>query len=53
MAQKLLCARDDIIKLGLNWIQRFFHRHPGLKLKYSRILNQERYLTEDLKVIKD
>ena len=53
MAQKLLCAKGDTIKLGHNWTQRFLHCHPGLKSKYNHILDQERYLAEDPKIIED
>ena len=53
MAQKLLQAKGDTTKLGRNWGLVFLNRHPGLKSKYSRTLDQERYLAEDPRIIQD
>ena len=53
MAQNLLQAKGNIIKLGQNWVSAFFSCHTGLKFKYSRILDQERYLAEDPRIIQD
>ena len=53
MAQKLLQAKSDTTKFGRNWGQVFINCHPGLKSRYSRTLNQERYRAEDSKIIQD
>ena len=53
MANKLLDARGVTIKVGINWFPAFLGRHPGLKSKYSRTLDQERYLAEDFQTIQD
>ena len=51
MANKLLYTRGVTINVGINWFPAFFGCHPGLKSKYSRTLDQERYLAEDPHVI--
>ena len=52
MADKLLNVRGVTTKVGVNWFPAFLERHPGLKSKYSRALDQERYLAEDPKLYK-
>ena len=53
MAQNLLQAKEDTTKLGRNQTLGFIDRHSGLKSKYSRTMDQDRYLAEDPKVIQD
>ena len=53
MAQKLLQAKGDTTKLGRNWGLAFMSHHPGLKSRYSRTLDQDRYLAEDPRIIQD
>ena len=53
MANKLLHARGVTVGVGLNWFPEFLKRHPGLKSKYSRTLDQERYLAEDSRITQD
>ncbi len=51
MAHKLLQAKGDYKKLRVNWNSGFLERHPALQSKYSRTLDQKRYLAEDLEII--
>ncbi len=51
MAHKLLQAKGDYKELGVIWNSGFLERHPALQSKYSRTLDQERYLAEDPEII--
>ena len=53
MVNKLLQARDITIRVGVNWVSAFLWRHPGLKSKYSHILDQERYLVKNPQIIQN
>lgn len=53
MASELLRGKGDTTKLGTNWISAYLDRHLGLKSKYSRTLDQDRYLAEDPETIQD
>lgn len=53
MAKELLQAKGDYKELGTNWTSRFFERHPMLRSKYSRTLDQERFLAQDRDSIQD
>lgn len=41
MAEELLQPKNDDKELGANWTSEFLARHPTLKSKYSRNLDQE------------
>ena len=47
MAQELLRAKQDFKELGKNWTEKFLGRHPILQSKYSRTLDQERFLAQN------
>ena len=47
MAEELLRAKQDFKELGNNWSENFLNRHPILQSKYSRTLDQERYLAQN------
>lgn len=51
MAEELLQARGDYKALGLNWTSGFLTRNPMLQSKYSRTLDQERFLAQDPVII--
>ncbi len=51
MAEELLQARGDYKELGVNWTSGFLTRHPMLQWKYSRTLDQERFLAQDPVII--
>ncbi len=51
MAHELLQAKGDYKELGVNWNSGFLERYPALQSKYSRTLDQERYLAEDPEII--
>ncbi len=51
MAHELFQAKGDYKELGINWNSGFLERQPALQSKYSRTLDQERYLAEDLENI--
>lgn len=53
MAEELLQARGDYKELGINWTSGFLARHPMLKSKHSRILDQDRFLAQDPIIIKE
>lgn len=53
MANRLLYAKGDTVKLETNWILAYLNRHSGLKSKYSRTLDQEQYLVEDPQIIQE
>ena len=44
MAEELLRAKGDYKELGKNWVSGFLVRHPTLQVKYSRTLDQDRFL---------
>ena len=47
MTEGLLQAKSDYKELGTNWTLRFLERHPMLQSKYSRTLDQERFLAQN------
>ena len=47
MAEELLRAKQDFKQLGKNLLEKFFSRHPILQSKYSRTLDQERFLAQN------
>ena len=47
MAEELLQAKGDYKELGTNWNVRFLDHHPVLQSKYSRTLDQERFLAQN------
>ena len=47
MAEELLRAKQDFKELSKNWSEKFLSRHPVLQSKYSRTLDQERFLTQN------
>ena len=52
MAEELLQAKQDFKELGKNWSEEFLSRHPILQSKYSRTLDQERFLAQNLDSIR-
>ncbi len=53
MAKQLMEAKGDQKPLGHNWYLSFLCRHPGLKTRYSRNLNQDRKDAGNLKTIEE
>ncbi len=47
MAEELLRAKQDFKELSKNWSEKFLSRHLVLQSKYSRTLDQERFLTQN------
>ncbi len=43
----MLRAKQDFNELGKNWSEKFLSRYPLLKSKYSRRLDQERFLAQN------
>ena len=50
MASNLLRAKGQYTVLGVNWQQSFLDQHPDLQAKYSHILNQFQFFTEETEV---
>ena len=50
MASNLLQAKGQYTVLGVNWQQSFLDQHPDLQAKYSHILNQFQFFTEETEV---
>ena len=53
MAKQLLRAKSDYKELEKNWVSGFFGRHLTLQAKYSRILDQDRFLAQNRDIIQD
>ena len=53
MAEELLRAKGDYKELGKNWVSGFLGRHPTLQAKYSRTLDQDRFLAQNRDIIQD
>ena len=53
MAKELLRAKQDFKELGKNWSEKFLGRHPILQSKYSRTLDQERFLAQNRDSIRE
>lgn len=53
MAEELLQAKGDYKELGKNWVSKYLSRHPMLQAKYSRTLDQDRFLAQDHDIIQD
>ena len=53
MAEELLRAKQDFKELGKNWSEEFLGRHPVLQSKYSRTLDQERFLAQNRNSIRE
>ena len=47
MAEELLQAKQDFKGLGKNWTSGFLNHHPVLQSKYSRTLDQDRFLAQN------
>ena len=53
MAVELLQAKGDYKELGKNWVSKYLSRYPMLLAKYSRTLDQDRFLAQDYDIIQD
>ena len=53
MAVELLQAKGDHKELGKNWVSGYLSRHPTLQAKYSRTLDQDRFLAQNQDIIQD
>ena len=53
MAEELLKAKGDYKELGKNWVSGFLNCHPTLQAKYSRTLDQDRFLAQNRDIIQD
>ena len=53
MSRELLRAKGDYKELGKNWVSGFLDRHPTLQAKYSRTLDQDRFLAQNQDIIQD
>ena len=53
MAEELLQTKQDFKELGKNWSEKFLGRHPILQSKYSRTLDQERFLAQNRDSIRE
>ncbi len=53
MAQELLRAKGNYKESGNNWVLGFLGYHPTLQAKYSRTLNQDRFLAQNRDIIED
>jgi hypothetical protein len=53
IAKHLLEEKGDYQPLGNHWYQNFLARHPELKTKYSRNLEQSRKNETNLEIIQD
>lgn len=53
MATELLQVKGDYRELGKNWVSAFLDRHPTLQAKYSRTLDQDRFLAQNRDIIQD
>ena len=47
MTEELLRVKQDFKELGKNWSEKFLNRHLILQSKYSRTLDQERFLAQN------
>lgn len=52
MAKHLLSVKSDTQAVGQHWYKNFLIRHPNLKAKYSRSLDQNRKHGQDPKAIR-
>lgn len=53
LARNLLIAKGDYQPLGQNWYKNFLARHPGLKTKWSRSLDQSRKDATDHNILQE
>ena len=53
MAEELLRAKQDFKELSKNWSEKFLCRHLILQSKYSRTLDQERFLAQNRDSIRE
>ena len=53
MATELLQAKGDYQELEKNWVSAFLNRHLTLQAKYSRTLDQDRFLAQNRDIIQD
>ena len=53
MVTELLQAKADYWELGKNWVLAFFNHHLILQAKYSRTLDQNRFLAQNRDIIQD
>ncbi len=53
MVEELLRAKQDFKELSKNWSEKFLCRHLILQSKYSRTLDQERFLTRNQDSIRE
>ena len=51
MAEELLRAKQDFKELDKNWTEKFLNCYPILQSKYSRTLDQERFLAQNRDII--
>ncbi len=53
MVEELLRAKQNFKELGKNWLEKFLFRHLILQSKYSRTLDQERFLAQNRDSIRE
>ncbi len=50
---ELLQVKGDHKETGKNWVSGYLSRHPTLQAKYSRTLDQDRFLAQNQDTIQD
>jgi len=51
LATQVLVAKGDLNKLGHNWYYQFLQRHPELRIRRSRALDQSRKDATDYEIL--